>query len=327
MKKVLLSFLFTIFIATLFAQEIKIGTVAPAGSLWETTIKEIAAEWSRISNGEIKVKIYSGGTVGDELDILRKIKLGGLHAAALSPYGIKNISDDLFVLSVPMFIKDDAEFDYVLKKMEPTFNKELQKNGFVSLGWTNTGWVRWVSKTKVIYPDDLRQIKLAVDSSDQKAIQLWQRSGFKIIPLSFTDLISGIYSGMAEATYLTPYAASSLGITQNVPYMLDMTISPVYCLLAISDRGWKSINDKYKPEIMKRTSEIIGGFYSKIIKIENEGIEVMKKQGFTITPVTPEAHKEWEKVVDNSVDLYIKQTFSPKLYSEVKKYIDEYRNR
>ncbi|MCL2480500.1 MAG: TRAP transporter substrate-binding protein DctP [Spirochaetaceae bacterium] len=326
MKKVLLFSLFIISIATIFAQEIKIGTVAPTGSLWETTIKEIAAEWSKISNGEIRVKIYSGGTVGDEIDILRKIKLGGLHAAALSTYGIKNISDDLFVLSIPMLIKDDDELDYVLKKMEPTFNKKLQENGFVSLGWTNTGWIRWFSKTKVLYPDDLRQIKLAVDSSDQKAIQIWQRSGFRVIPLSFNDLISGIYSGMAEATYITPYTASSLGITQHIPYMLDMPVSPVYCLLTISERAWKSINDKYKPLIIKRTNEIIGGFYAKIVKIENEGIEVMKKQGFTIVPVTPEALVEWEKVVDNGVDL-LKQSFSPQIHSEVRKYIDEYRNK
>jgi len=327
MKKVLMFFFFIIFIAAIFAQEIKIGSVAPAGSLWETTIKEIAAEWTRISNGEITVKIYSGGTVGDELDILRKIKIGVLHAAALSPYGIKNISDDLFALSIPMFIENDDEFDYVFKKMIPTYNKELQKKGFVSLGWTNTGWVRWVSKTKVLFPDDLRQIKLAVDSSDQKAIQLWQRSGFKIIPLSFNDLISGIFSGMAEATYLTPYTVSSIGVTSHVPYMLDMPISPVYCLLAISEKAWKLINDKYKPQIMQRTNEIIGNFYHRILKIENEAVEVMKKQGFTVTPVTPEAYAEWKKMVDLSVDLYIDQTLSPQIYSEVRKYRNEYRNK
>ncbi len=327
MKKGFLLLLILVFASAIFAQEIKIGTVAPTGSLWETTIKEIAAEWTKISNGEITVRIYSGGTVGDEEDIIRKIKLGRLHAAALSSQGMKSISEQLFVLSVPMLIKDDNEFDYVFKKMQPTFNKELQKNGFVPLGWTNTGWVKWFTKIKVLYPDDLRQIKLAVDNTDQKAIQIWQRMGFKVIPLAFTDLMSGIYSGMAEATYLTPYAANSVGVTDYTPYMLDMPISPVYGLLAISDKAWKIINDKYKPAIVKRTSEIVEQFYPRITKIENEGLEAMKKKGLTVVSPTADSSKEWEKVVGSGVELYVKQTFSQPIYSEVKKYIDEYEHK
>ena len=55
-----------------FSQIIKIGTMAPQGSLWDTTLKEIAAEWENLSNGKIRAKIYTGGSIGNEEDIIRK---------------------------------------------------------------------------------------------------------------------------------------------------------------------------------------------------------------------------------------------------------------
>ena len=159
MKKIFI-ILFVFISTAAFTQEIKIGTVAPAGSAWETTLKEIASEWTRISGGEISVKIYSGGTVGDEEDIIRKIKLGRLNAAALTSQGIKNISNDLFALSIPMLVKDDEEFEYVFEKIKPQFDKKLEENGFVPLGWAMTGWVKWFTKSKILYPDDLKQGKI-----------------------------------------------------------------------------------------------------------------------------------------------------------------------
>ena len=190
MKKIFI-ILFVFISTAAFTQEIKIGTVAPAGSAWETTLKEIASEWTRISGGEISVKIYSGGTVGDEEDIIRKIKLGRLNAAALTSQGIKNISNDLFALSIPMLVKDDEEFEYVFEKIKPQFDKKLEENGFVPLGWAMTGWVKWFTKSKILYPDDLKQIKVAVDNTDDKIIQIWQNIGFKVIPLSLSHGING----------------------------------------------------------------------------------------------------------------------------------------
>ncbi len=326
MKKILILLLIGLSV-TLSAQEIKIGTIAPAGSAWETTLKELASEWTRISNGEIVVKIYSGGTVGDEEDIIRKIKLGRLHAAALTSQGIKSISSDLFALSVPMLIKDDKEFDYVFNRIKPVFDQKLQENGFVPLGWAMTGWVKWFTRSRVLYPSDLMQVKLAVDNADEKAIQIWQRIGFKVIPLSFPDLMSGIYSGMADGTYITPYAANAMGIVDHAPYMLDLPITPVYGLLTISDRTWKKVNDKYKQQILKRTSEILDQFYGKILDIENEGLGIMKQRGLVTVSATPDAVKEWEKVVESGVSMYVKQTITPSVYAEIEKYINEYRKK
>ena len=44
---------------------IKLGTLAPKGSTWETLLKEMGQEWAKISNNQVTLRIYAGGTLGN----------------------------------------------------------------------------------------------------------------------------------------------------------------------------------------------------------------------------------------------------------------------
>ena len=329
MKKILflVIILLTILTFSSFAQVIKIGTMAPEGSLWDTTLKEIAAEWDRISGGRIKVKIYTGGSIGNEEDIIRKMKLGRLNGAALTSQGMANIDPDLIALSLPMKISDDEEFDYVFNRIIPDFNSTLDNKGFKALAWTMSGWVKWFTTQPVSTPDDLAKLKIAVDNSDEKVIQIWKRIGFKVIPLALPDLMSGLYSGMAEGTYITPYAASALGMAELTPYMYDMPITPLYAGLFLNSKSWERIPDRYKEEIIAGTSAVIEDFYDKMKKIEDEAVEVMREHGLVITPQTPSSTELWVDKVNTGVDIYVKEMISSEMNRKMNSYIDEYRNK
>ena len=69
------------------AQTVKLGTLAPEGSSWHQIIRDLAEDWRTLSGGALDVRIYPGGTAGDEPDMVRKMKIGQLHAAALTGAG------------------------------------------------------------------------------------------------------------------------------------------------------------------------------------------------------------------------------------------------
>jgi hypothetical protein len=70
---------------------IKMGTVAPEGSPWHETLRDIAASWQKLSNGQVTLRIYPGGVAGDESDMLRKMRIGQLNAAALTSGGLGDV--------------------------------------------------------------------------------------------------------------------------------------------------------------------------------------------------------------------------------------------
>src|SRR5215831_5675382 len=82
--------------------EIKLAVLAPEGSTWVNLMKEMDKELQTASGGKLAFKIYAGGVSGDEKDVLRKIRIGQIHAAGLTGVGLGEIVPAVRVLELPM---------------------------------------------------------------------------------------------------------------------------------------------------------------------------------------------------------------------------------
>ncbi|CUT01461.1 TRAP transporter substrate-binding protein DctP, partial [Candidatus Kryptobacter tengchongensis] len=104
MRKLLLFFFLLNFAV---AQEylIKVATIAPEGSTWINVLREYDAQIRKESNGRLGFKIYAGGVAGDEIDVLKKIRIGQYHAGGFTGVGIGEIAPNLRVLDSPFLFK------------------------------------------------------------------------------------------------------------------------------------------------------------------------------------------------------------------------------
>jgi TRAP-type C4-dicarboxylate transport system substrate-binding protein len=71
MRKYTILMFLMIFLAShsLAALTIKMGSLFPEGSSWDITLKKMAREWSEVTDGRVKIKIYPGGIAGEENDM------------------------------------------------------------------------------------------------------------------------------------------------------------------------------------------------------------------------------------------------------------------
>ena len=98
---------------------IKMATLVPEGTSWATIIKEAGEKWKKISNGRVTMNIYWGSVSGDDPDVVRKMRLGTLHAGVLTSVGMAEIDKSVYALSVPMMYASYEEVYGVLEKMRP----------------------------------------------------------------------------------------------------------------------------------------------------------------------------------------------------------------
>ena len=63
---------------------IKMATLAPEGTDWHGMLMEMGQRWKTATEGNIILRIYPSGVVGDERDMIRKIRIGQIHAAAIT---------------------------------------------------------------------------------------------------------------------------------------------------------------------------------------------------------------------------------------------------
>src|SRR5690348_15774564 len=92
---------------------IKMGTLAPEGSPWHQTLQSMGERWRKISGGKLKLVIYAGGVLGDEPDMVNKMRIAQIHAVALSGAGMSGIEPGVMALQIPMMFASYEELDYV----------------------------------------------------------------------------------------------------------------------------------------------------------------------------------------------------------------------
>jgi TRAP-type C4-dicarboxylate transport system substrate-binding protein len=115
---------------------IKMGTLAPEGSSWFKDFNALNTEIMKRSDNKVQFKIYPGGVLGDETDMLRKTKIGQIQGVALTSAGLSSVFPEFDVLQVPFLFRKYEEVDAVLAKMDGFFRKGLESNGYVPLGWS-----------------------------------------------------------------------------------------------------------------------------------------------------------------------------------------------
>src|SRR5574341_651314 len=103
------------------AQEytVKFGLLGPEGSSWADMAYKFRDITKERTHGKVSIKVYPGGSMGDEPEIVQKMRLGQLQAAGLTVLGLSKIVPETHVLSLPFLFRDYREVDYVLEKTMP----------------------------------------------------------------------------------------------------------------------------------------------------------------------------------------------------------------
>lgn len=328
MKRIYVFFFFFLLLINtvqVTALEIKLGSLAPAGSPWDKCLRELAAEWQEISGGKVRLKIYHGGIAGDEGAIIRKIRLRQLQAAALSGVGINQIAKGPLAICAPMLVRTNDELEYLLEKTTAFFEKELEKKQFISIMWTSAGWTHYFGKDPIIYPDDLKKQKLWVWDIGSRQTQIWKKAGFNPVPLAATDILTSLQSGMIEAILATPLTSAASQWFAIANNMCELKFAPLIAAIVVSKKVWDKIPDDLKPKLLEAAKKIQRKIGDETRKADKEAIAIMKQNGLIVNELPADAVVEWQKLIDTYFDEVIDEDFGRDAYEMVKIYLEEYR--
>ncbi|NNG47094.1 MAG: TRAP transporter substrate-binding protein DctP, partial [Deltaproteobacteria bacterium] len=226
---------------------IKLATIAPEGSSWHRVLQEMGEEWKEVSGGKVTLRIYPGGVVGDEDAMLRKMRVGQLHAAAITGMGLAFLDRSFYGLHVPMMYASEEEFDYVRDRISPLLEKRLEKKGYVVLNWGDAGWVHFFAREPFTRPSEMKSMKLFIGAGDEPLTQLYKKAGFRPVPISVVDILPGLQTGLIDAFNATPLAALAFQWFALAPNMADIKWAPLTGATIIDKRAWKKIPEELRP--------------------------------------------------------------------------------
>ncbi len=327
MKRLALSLALLLLLAAgLWAQiVIKLGSLAPADSPWDKALVKMALDWQAISGGRVTVKVYNGGIAGDEPDMLRKMRIGQLQAAALSGSGLGKIHPDFLVYQLPFLARHDEELNYLFGKLRPRLEKLAEEKGFTFLAFTQSGWLHFFSKSKLLVPADMEKLKFFVMEGSPEVDQAWKEMGFHIVPLPTNDAFAALQSGMVDVFTASPLSAAATQWFALAPNMTDFNWAPFTGGLVISSQAWKRIPAELRPELQKATEGALQGLTGEVAKLEEQAMQIMKQNGLVVNKLTPGELKQWEQLVERALKILLDNPISSDIYREARGYLEEYR--
>ena len=274
---------------------IQLGSILPANSIWDKSLKQMAAEWQRETDGRVQLRVLAG-SVKDEGSLARRLKAGRPQAAV---FGLPGEIDDAFnVLSIPFFFESDEEVFHVVEKLTPTFERVLAGKGLVLLNWGHAGWAHFFTAERVESLDELKRTKIYTTAGDDKMLQWYKQNGFDPTPLATTDVLLGLSTDLINAHPSPPYAALLFRWYDKTPYMLDVPLAPVLGITVMAERTWNQISAEDQRTLLASAKRLETQLLKDVPAQERGSIEEMEKRGLTVVRLDDAAKASFRAIAD-----------------------------
>ncbi len=272
---------------TIAAQKtrIKFSTLAPEGSSWMKVMRLLEKELESVTGGEVGFKFYPGGVSGDEIDVIRKMHIGQVHAAGFTGVGLGQILPEVRVLDLPFLFRNDKEIETIYEKMNDYFTVRFEEKGYILLGWVPVGWIHFFSKEPVSSVASLRPKKAWMWEGDPLVQATYSGLGVSPHPLSVTDVLLSLQTGMVDTVYASPMGALALQWFTKVNYMSELRMANATGGVLITKRAFNRLPDKHKNAVREVSKRYLKKLVQKIQEDNNQSITIMKQNGLKITPL------------------------------------------
>jgi TRAP-type transport system periplasmic protein len=307
--------------------KIKLGTLAPEGSPWHNIVKRMGQKMKEMSGGKVTLVIYAGGVAGDEGEMVRKMRLGQLHAATITNIGLSKITRASIALQVPMMIQSYEELDYVRDHIGPKLAVEIEKNGFVVLSWGDAGWVHFFSKEPAVHPDDFKKLKFFVWNGDPESENAWKKAGFRTVPLSSTDVLSSLSSGLVDSFSTTPLYAETGQWYTHAKYMVAINWTPLNGATIVTKKQWEEIDPELRTKLSAIAKEEGVALNEEVRRIGDKSIKAMTDRGLKVTVPDQKTIEEWQKTAESAYSEIRGKVVPEEYFDEVQRLVKEYREQ
>ncbi len=309
---------------------IKIATLAPEGSTWMRIFNELNDEVKAKTGKKVRFRIYPGGVLGDEDDILRKMHIGQIHGAVLTSSGLAALFSEINVFQIPFLLQSYDEADYLLMKMDAFFRKGFRDNRHVLLGWTEMGFVSLMSTVPIAVLNDLKKAKVWVWENSPMAQIIFDEAGVIPIPLTMPDVLVGLQTGLVDVVYAPPAGAISLQWFTKIKYMTDIPLIYLIGGIVIKQGVFNKIPKVSQDVLMECLQKYMEKLKSLVRNENQEAVRVMKKHGIKIIKPPKEEIDQFRKLSDRALARLAGsrgKVFSEGIRNEVEVYLDNYRSR
>lgn len=282
--------------------EIRLASTQADGNDIDLTLDEFAQLCDEKSNGRLKITVYTGNILGDELSTTEMCQQGSLEMTLTSAGVVENFIPAYSAPSVPGIFKG---YDHLNAAINGEWGAMLRKvtedAGMVLLGCTCTGIMNMGTTTPVASFDDLKGLNIrCIESKAWSAIlSAW---GANPVPMAFSEVPTSLQLGAIDGCFLAPGVFVSTGIADIMKYYThDWSVGIGLCPVMVNKDYFYSLPQDLQDIILEAFHEAEANGFTRNKENEAKNLETMLSHGVELVYSTPEQLAEMERINQEEV--------------------------
>lgn len=252
--------------------EIKLATLAPENSSLMRIFNEMNVELLKETGGKVGFKMFAGFVLGDEDDVVRKLRVGMIHAATFTSTALTDMNPDLRVFQVPFLFSTHEEVDQVLTKMDAELRRGFADRGFEILGWPELGFLYFMSSTPISSLNDLKGKKVWARANAPMSQAFMDKVGVSTVAINAPDVLMALQTNLVDVVYNSPYYAVVTQWNTQVKCLTDMPLAYIGGAFLIDKKVFSKI-----PAPLQETMKKVCAKHARrlVEKTRQDNIEAM----------------------------------------------------
>ena len=205
------------------------------------------------SNGEIEIKVFANGVLGNEREMLEQVQNGVLEITKASASPLETFSADYKVFNLPFVFRDRDHFFKVLTSpVGEAILASSRKSSFIGLAYYDSGARSFYGKKPVNTPDDLKGLKIRVQQSPT-TIKMIQALGATPTPMAWGEVYPALQTGVVDGAENNVTALTNGRHGEVCKFYSETEHQIVPDVLVMSAARWDALKKPHQ-EIIKKAA-------------------------------------------------------------------------
>ncbi|MFU8876921.1 MAG: TRAP transporter substrate-binding protein DctP [Wenzhouxiangellaceae bacterium] len=285
------------------AQELKIATLAPDGSSWMESLRSAAGRVHERTDGQVRIRFYPGGVMGDAATVMRRIKLGQLHGGTFTVGELASVAPESNLYSLPFQFDNAEELAELREEFDPFILDALRDGGMVAPAIANGGFAYLFSRRRVDSADDVSSaFKVWIPDNDPLSRRTLERIGASPVALGISEVYTGLQTGTIDTFANTLSGAIILQWHTRARYVLDMPVIVTAGTLAVDQRAFQRLDPEHGEIWLEEFAAALRAQEQQAARENADARRALADQGIEFVEPDPAGVREWHRIADEVID-------------------------
>lgn len=236
---------------------LKIAEIHPAGYPTVVAQENMGKNIEKATNGELKFRMFSGGVLGSEKEVVEQVQLGAVQMTRVSLGTLGPVVPDVNVFNMPFVFRDH---DHMRKVIDGEIGQEIldkitdSEFNMVGLAWMDGGVRNLYTKKPVRKLEDLKGMKIRVIGNPM-FIETFNALGASGIAMDTGEIFSALQTGVVDGAENNPPTMLEHNHFRNAKYytLTGHLILPEP--IVISKATWNKLTPEQQETVKKYAKE------------------------------------------------------------------------